>query len=298
MKILLLEDDDLQADSLRSQLERGFQDVTVDHVQSEREFRTRLASFEDAPPDIAILDMMVRWTDLHVDMAPPPTDVSEGGHHRAGLRCHHLLRNAPNTCNVPIVLYSVLDPSNYEADVLDGAGPVVTLTKGTDETRLIKVIRGLTQQSSTETSRSVFVVHGHDDEAKESVARFVEKLNLEAVILHEQPSLGKTIIEKFEKYANVRFAVVLLTPDDVGAVASQPKSLKARARQNVIFELGFFVAKLGRRNVCALYKEEVEIPSDIQGLLYVPMDRNGAWRSQLAREMQASGLPIDATKLL
>ncbi len=296
MKILLLEDDHLQADSLCDQLERGFPNAVIDHVQSEQEFRSRIPTLEKSPPDVAILDVMVRWTDPQPDMEPPPEDVATGGHYRAGLRCHELLRKA--NAQVPVVLYSVLDPADYKPDMIDDAGPVVTLGKDTDAKRLIRVIRGLTQQAETKTSKSIFVVHGHDDEAKESVARFIEKMKLEAIVLHEQPSLGKTIIEKFEKYANVRFAVVLLTPDDVGGTATQPKALQPRARQNVIFELGFFVAKLGRRNVCALYKEDVEIPSDIQGILYVPMDRNGGWRWQLAREMQAAGLPIDASKLL
>ena len=196
------------------------------------------------------------------------------------------------------MFYSALDPTDYRDSINDEVGPVVTLGKDGDETRLILVIRGLTQSLEVDNSRTVFVVHGHNEEAKESVARFVEKLGMKVIVLHEQPSLGTTIIEKFEKYSSVRFAIVLLTPDDVGAAASQPKMLKQRARQNVIFELGFFVAKLGRRNVCALYKEYVEIPSDIHGLLYVPMDRNGAWRSQLAREMRAAGVPIDISKLI
>src|ERR1035438_6975181 len=70
-------------------------------------------------------------------------------------------------------------------------------------------------------TKKVFVVHGHDDEAKEKVARFLERLKLEPIILHEQPNEGRTVIEKFEVFADVGFAVVLLTPDDVGALASE-----------------------------------------------------------------------------
>lgn len=142
----------------------------------------------------------------------------------------------------------------------------------------------------------VFVVHGRDEAAKEAVARYIEKLGLKAIILHEQPNAGRTIIEKFEVYSSVNFAVVLLTPDDVGAPRDKSTEGKARARQNVIFELGYFIGKLGRQQVCALYKEDVELPSDIYGVLYVPMDAAGAWRLMLAREMKQAGLPVDLNK--
>jgi len=151
--------------------------------------------------------------------------------------------------------------------------------------------------SRPEVSRRVFVVHGHDEEAKQSVARCLEKLGLEANILHEQPNQGRTIIEKFEDYADVGFAVVLLTPDDMGAAKDETDNLRPRARQNVVFELGFFVGKLGRQRVCALHKGDVEIPSDFAGVLWVPMDPEGVWRFTLGREMKAAGLDVDLNKL-
>ncbi len=134
---------------------------------------------------------------------------------------------------------------------------------------------------------SVFIVHGHDEEAREAVARFLERVDLEAVILQEQPNQGRTIIEKFEAHAGeVSFAVVLITPDDVGG----------RPRQNVVFELGFFVAKLGRGKVCLLRKGDLEEFSDFQGVAYTVMDSGGAWKIRLAREMEAAGLPVDIAK--
>jgi predicted nucleotide-binding protein len=151
---------------------------------------------------------------------------------------------------------------------------------------------------STESSNRVFVVHGHDEEAKQSVARCIEKLGLTALILHEQPNQGRTVIEKFEDYADVGFAVVLLTPDDVGASKSQKDNLRERARQNVIFELGFFIGVLGRHRVCALHKGDVEFPSDFSGILWVRMDSDDAWRFTLAREMKAAGLDVDLNKLV
>lgn len=103
--------------------------------------------------------------------------------------------------------------------------------------------------------KKVFVVHGHDNEAKEGVARFLYKLGLEPIILHEQASAGRTVIEKFETYSHgVAFAVVLLTPDDLGAAAADVSNLRSRARQNVIMELGYFIGKLGRMRVCACTK--------------------------------------------
>ena len=148
-------------------------------------------------------------------------------------------------------------------------------------------------------SQKVFIVHGHDEAAKSAVARFVERLGLDAVILDEQPSEGLTIIEKFEKHAaSADFALVLITPDDVGAAIQQKNDLQLRARQNVIFELGYFFHALGRKGVCALYKEGVELPSDIYGVVYVLMDELDAWQLRLAREMERAGLSFDLNKLL
>jgi predicted nucleotide-binding protein len=144
----------------------------------------------------------------------------------------------------------------------------------------------------------VFIVHGHDDAARESVARFLEKLGVEAVILHEQASSGSTVIEKLEKFSDVSFAAVLLTPDDVGAASSPGSSPRPRARQNVILELGYFIGKLGRKNVCALHKGDVELPSDILGVVYVRLDESEAWKLSLARELVASGFNVDMNKVL
>jgi predicted nucleotide-binding protein len=142
-------------------------------------------------------------------------------------------------------------------------------------------------------TRRVFIVHGRDEAAKETVARFLEKLDLHPVILHEQPSQGRTVIEKFEGHADVDFAVVLLTPDDVGYSNGEPMKAQSRARQNVIFELGYFIGRLGRSRVCALYKGGVEILSDYEGVVYVSMDDPQGWRLLLAREIKASGIDIN-----
>jgi predicted nucleotide-binding protein len=114
---------------------------------------------------------------------------------------------------------------------------------------------------------------------------------LEVVILHEKASKGRTLIEKFEAHSDVAFAfaVVLLTPDDLGMLASgRRKKLAPRARQNVILELGYFVGKLTRERVCALCVNGVERPSDYDGVVYVPLDDGGGWRFELAKELKAA----------
>ncbi len=148
-------------------------------------------------------------------------------------------------------------------------------------------------------SNKVFVVHGQDNEVKEGTARFLEKIGLQAIILHEQPNSGRTIIEKFENYSgDIAFAVILLTPDDVGSLASDSKILKARARQNVILELGYFMGRLGRSRVCALYKGEIELPSDYQGVIYIEIDNAGAWRTKLAQEFVQAKVPIELSGII
>jgi predicted nucleotide-binding protein len=142
--------------------------------------------------------------------------------------------------------------------------------------------------------RTVFIVHGHDNTYRLEAARFVEKLGLDVIILHEQPNAGRTLIEKLEKSAtSAGFAVVLMTPDDRGGKAEPRARLSPRARQNVIFELGYFVGRMGRDRVCALHAPDVEVPSDIHGVAYVPLDEAGAWKRTLARELLAADMDID-----
>jgi predicted nucleotide-binding protein len=136
-------------------------------------------------------------------------------------------------------------------------------------------------------------VHGHDNEVKQTVARYLEKLGIEVTILHEKASSGNTIIEKFERNSDVAYAVVLMTPDDVGAVKDQREQLNYRARQNVIFELGYFMGKLDRKRVCALLKGDIERPSDYDGIIYIALDPADGWKLLLAKEMKEAGLNID-----
>ena len=152
------------------------------------------------------------------------------------------------------------------------------------------------QEDEQMNTKEVFVIHGRDNEAKEIVARFLEKLGLEPVILNEQPDQGGTIIEKFEQHAQVGFAVALLTPDDVGSLQGEENTLNPRARQNVIFEFGYFIGRLGRKGVRALTKGDVEIPSDYSGVVYIPLDAAGGWKITLIRELKSVGFDVDANR--
>lgn len=175
------------------------------------------------------------------------------------------------------------------------------LTSVNERLELIPLASGVSQApplskaSPAVASRKVFLVHGHAEGVRETVARFIGNMGLTPIILHEQVSRGDTIIEKLEAYGDVGYAVVLLTPDDVGGAS--PESLKPRARQNVILELGYFLGRLRRDHVCALYQGEIELPSDYTSVVYIPLDSGGGWRIHLAKELQAAGFDVDMNKL-
>jgi predicted nucleotide-binding protein len=145
-------------------------------------------------------------------------------------------------------------------------------------------------------SQKIFIVHGHDQAALQTVARYIERIGFEAIILSERANQGMTIIEKIEAHGDVGFAIVLLTPDDVGGKSRD--SLLPRARQNVLLELGYFIARLKRERVFTLTKGDLEIPTDFAGVVWEALDDAGAWRLALARELQATGYPIDWNKVM
>lgn len=151
--------------------------------------------------------------------------------------------------------------------------------------------------NSTKPINKVFIVHGHNEEIKHNVARLLEKIKLKAIILNEQSDEGLTIIEKFEKHSDVSFAIILLTFDDFGNTKSKEEKNK-RARQNVILELGYFIAKLGRNKVLPLYEEGVELPSDISGVLYTKIDNSENWKFRVIKELKTVGFDVDANNIL
>lgn len=146
-------------------------------------------------------------------------------------------------------------------------------------------------------NKKVFIVHGHDGKAREAVAQLIKKLDLDPIILHEQANQGDTVIEKFERNANVGFAIILMTSDDTGKANSEAVA-RPRARQNVVFEWGYFVGRLGRKRVCALYEPGIDLPSDLNGIVYISLDATGHWRLGLLKELKAAGYSVDANTLL
>jgi predicted nucleotide-binding protein len=143
----------------------------------------------------------------------------------------------------------------------------------------------------------VFIVHGHDSSARNEVELFIRKTDLEPIILFQQASKGDTIIEKLLREAKeAKYAIILYTGCDQGK-AVEESSFKLRARQNVVFEHGLMCALLGRNHVVALVEKDVEIPSDLSGVLFVKLE-DSDWQFKLAQEMKAIGLPIDMNKLL
>ena len=146
-------------------------------------------------------------------------------------------------------------------------------------------------------SNKIFLVHGRDDAAKNEVALFLRTLGLDPIILHLRPNGGRHLLTKFrEESEGANFAVVLMTPDDVGGIAGA--DVRPRARQNVVFELGFFIGKLGPAHVAALLKSAVEKPSDFDGIAYIPYGPGTSWKTELAREMNHAKIPFDTAAVL
>lgn len=149
------------------------------------------------------------------------------------------------------------------------------------------------EETEHDTSK-VFVVHGHDGELRESVARLLEKQGITPVVLFEQANLGSTIIEKFEEHSDVGAAICLFTGDDA-VVGDTSEPAKQRARQNVVFETGYFIGKLGRRRVVVIADRGVEMPSDLSGVLYVSKNN---WQLDVLRELAGQGFDVDLNALL
>ena len=153
------------------------------------------------------------------------------------------------------------------------------------------------KESDVSSAVKVFLVHGHSNDMTQTCARLIERLGAEVIILSEQPSGGMTIIEKLEAHGDVGYAVILMTPDDVGKASDDVEDPKPRARQNVVLELGYFIGRLGRNRVTALYDPSVEMPSDYHGVVYVPIDKEENWKLRIGRELRGAGLEIDLNKL-
>ena len=165
----------------------------------------------------------------------------------------------------------------------------------------IPIVQGTTdfkeshiEMISARNKRKIFIVHGKNNEVKQEISRFIESQGIDVIILHEQASGGRTIIEKIEYYSNeADFALILYTACDQGRSSDESRAeFKNRARQNVVFEHGYLMAKLGRKNVCALVQGEIETPNDISGVVYIPLDQAGGWKSEVIKELKTCGYKI------
>ncbi len=218
-----------------------------------------------ASADLVILDIIMPWPD-----GEPPRPLS--GDRTAGMEVLRVLR--AKTKRLPVIAYSgTQDGSIIEALKDDKAAAFISKWDSHSLRDLLQL--AYTRLGITGAEKpTAFIVHGHDDTAKLALKNFLQnKLHLpEPIILHEQPNQGRTIIEKFEHYAAQSSIVfVLLTPDDVGAAANDLDDVKRRGRQNVIFEMGYFLGELGRLSgrVVLLYKGPLELPSDLSGITYI-----------------------------
>jgi predicted nucleotide-binding protein len=154
-----------------------------------------------------------------------------------------------------------------------------------------------TKQETSIDTKKIFIVHGRDEGVKAQISSLLLKMNLEPIILHQEANEGQTLIEKFEKHADVRAAIILFTCDDVGKYKDDSKEEK-RPRQNVIFEAGYFMGKLGRKHTIILAENGLNIQSDLQGYIYIPLDEHQRWHFEVARELKVLGFTIDMNKLV
>lgn len=199
----------------------------------------------------------------------------------------------------PQVWVSGMDMSGYRPA---GVKKVIALLEAAkSELALRQELEQVVQSEESATEKAaaaehgrVFIVHGHDEARKHELARVLQDVTgTKPIILHEQPSGGRSILEKLEAYAaSANFAVALLTADDVGRVKNVDRE-SPRARQNVVFEAGYFAGRLGRARVVLLHEAGVELPSDLDGIVYVALDSAGAWKMKLAHELASGGLPVD-----
>ncbi len=157
-----------------------------------------------------------------------------------------------------------------------------------------------TEYENSMTENKVFIVHGHDNELKVEVELLIKTLDLEPIVLHRQPNHGQTtIIEKFEECSSeCKSAIVLLTPDDIGKKNDESSKLLTRARQNVVFEMGYFFKQCGRGHVFVLNDHVEEIPSDYAGILYINVDNSKKWKSELVTSLHDAGYKFSQEQVL
>jgi predicted nucleotide-binding protein len=187
-------------------------------------------------------------------------------------------------------LKSILNDGDTFEELLIKSSPVEQIDK----------VQEIQNKTSKLNEKKVFIVHGHDHNLKIELEVFLSHIGLQPIVLHREADEGKTIIEKFETNSDVAYVFILLTPDEIAYtidqenVSESERKKEFRARPNVIFEFGYFVAKLGRNRVCALHKGNVSIPSDLSGFIYKKVDTNiEEIGFALIKELKAAGLKLE-----
>jgi CheY-like chemotaxis protein len=289
MEILLVEDNAREVSRIRAGLKSALGDVEVPVVTSESAFYLRMES-GDWQPELVVLDVILPWSKT----ATVQSDASKSQLPReAGLRCAQWCCDRAAMSSIPIILYTALERNEVERNGPIPSNALYLHKQGGDE--LVRLVRALFPRFDglERIDRNVFLVHGHDPGAEGEIAQFIFTIGLRPIVFHDVARPGVSVLDNFLANSHAAYAVVLLTPDDVGRPREDEEiPLRFRARQNVIFELGYFVAMLGSQNVCAVVKGDLEIPTDYSGVLYVALDRGGAWKLKLFRAMQQCGLPV------
>ena len=240
-------------------------------------------------------------------------DIMFGRNYTGGnevVKCirEHKVKNFEDwTSKVPI--FGVTQNEDLLCDIIsDGANDVFTKNQIKDENyektirkkirNDVKKFEEYTSKMEITNNKKVFIVHGHNNGLKQEVARVIEHLNLKPIILHEKPNMGQALIEKFESNSyDVGFAIILLTADDLGRLKTQKeKDNKLRARQNVIFEMGYFMSRLSRSHVFILREDNIEEPSDLNGIMYNKLSED--WKMELVCQLQKCGYDVDANNLI
>ena len=208
-----------------------------------------------------------------------------------------ILTGYPVPQHIIEILRIVGNGSPFKVDIVGKQEGYEAMSLAISRTMAIMNIQGKPGNKKTlGEKRDVFLVYGHDRRAKQDVLNFLGAVGIHAIDISTKPSQGRTIIDQIKHYSPVDFAIVLLTSDDI--VLSNGGKKTRRPRQNVVFELGFFIGLLGSERVCTLRRGRTEILSDYHGVIYKLMDNYGAWKTELAKELKAAGFNLDMTKVL